>query len=281
MHSIPTAMLDDDDCTLVRRDQKHADPTSWNGISYDDMMRSLEDALPSEDRATLVGQLPTRPVAFQPAPITQRIVTAKTTQTMKAMKAMKATPPMAMPITQPMQTSSVAPVALPSIALRYVDLDADFDPDAGVDHRTNEANAARPSKRAIGRGMSIGAFIGVLAIAAFVWTNPEAHGRASSATGDARAFMSSYVTNATAKTSQHSTAAATPIAAAPVAPPIAVQPVATPVALEPPAVPTMRSPTPPPARPAVKAKARNVEAHDETNEHEADPGSLLDRGLGQ
>lgn len=263
-------MSDDDDRTQVRRGEKHADPTSWNGISYDDMMRSLEDALPPEDRSTLVGQLPTRPAAFEPAPVTQRLAAQRTTQPMR--------------VAQPMQPASVAPVALPSIALRYADLDADFDPDVEVDKRTKETatTGAKKSTRTRKRGMAIGAFIGMLAVSAFVWMNPQAHVRASAASVDARAFMGSWVTNVTAKTTQHSTtAAATPVAAAPVAPPVAVQPVAAPpIATEPPAVPTMRSPSPPPARP-MKPKARVVDAHDDANEPEADPASLLDRGLGQ
>ena len=272
MHSIPSAMSDDDDRTQVRRDQNHADPTSWNGISYDDMMRSLEDALPADDRTTLVGQLPTRPVGFQPAPITQRMVNQRTTQPM----------PQPRPV-QPVQTTSVAPVAVPSIAVRYADLDGDYDLDVDAGKRTHETTpkGANRSRRARKSGVLIGAFIGVLALGAFVWTNPQ--GRATAATGDARAYMGSWITNVTAKTSQHSTAAAaTPIAAAPVAPPIAAQPVATPpIAMDPPAIPTMRSPAPPPARPVSKPKAHNGEAHDDANVPEADPASLLDRGLGQ
>jgi hypothetical protein len=65
-------MSKDEDRTLVRR--PGPEPTSWNGISYDDMMRSLEGALPEDDRATLVGLLPTRPVSFEPLRTTQPMI---------------------------------------------------------------------------------------------------------------------------------------------------------------------------------------------------------------
>src|SRR5688572_23583905 len=85
-------MADDDDITLLLRTPRRGaestlksaqrkayvparlEPTSWNGVSYDDVMRSLEDAVPPSDRHTIVDRhlAPTRP-AFEPVPVTERM----------------------------------------------------------------------------------------------------------------------------------------------------------------------------------------------------------------
>lgn len=272
MQPFTIAMSDDDDRTLVRPGRGHADPTSWNGISYDDMMRSLEDALPPSDRATLVGLPPTRP-AFEPVPVTRRIP-------QPAKRPMTTTQPMARS-----QVTTVAPVALPSLALHYVDLDQDPDPDVVVAPPRDV-----PKKRASSRktGYVIGAVAFVLAIGIVTWLHPETHARASATAGNARGFVDSWMSSASASHPEAPAAAGAPITA-PVAPPVVAQPVATPpVVAEPVAVPTMRAPTAPPAQPAkAKAKARKIDADDDAKESkdakdvDPDPSSLLDRGLGQ
>lgn len=274
-------MSNDEDRTLVRRDygavgatlvSPRTEPTSWNGISYDDMMRTLEDALPvpaNDLRATVVDAqyAPTRPVAFEPMAVTQRMPGRPAAE-------LHARAPVA-------AISTVAPVALPT---RYVDLDGDIDLD------DLEMNAARTvscravtspaPKNRIGKGFLLGAVLGMfIAAGAYAYGHPDARTSASMTASGARARVSSWVANAKGAKA----AAAPPPAAAPIAEPAQATPVTTPVTTPvmtaEPSIPTMRAPTAPPPFRVVKAK--RVDA-DETKaaEVEADPTSLLDRGLG-
>jgi hypothetical protein len=272
LHLNPLAMSYEEDRTLQR--PPAADPTSWNGISYDDMMRSLEDALPADDRPTLVGQLPTRPAGFEPVAVTQRV------------------PQVGHRLPHLETLASIPPVVMPSNA--PADPDRERLRDRKLEHKRGRALAvlastateSKPRKRNV-KGFVIGALVGALiGVVGFTYAHPDARALASATATDARMHASWWMSNATAK----SEPAAKPAAAAPVvapppavlAPVIAAPVVATPVIAAPAEVPTMRAPAPPPARPARSAKAKRADSADaKTPAVDPDPTSLLDRGLGE
>jgi hypothetical protein len=263
-------MSKDEDRTLVRR--PGPEPTSWNGISYDDMMRSLEGALPEDDRATLVGLLPTRPVSFEPLRTTQPMIRLPGEAPVQSSLA-------PVPLEQawhPNETTTVAPVAMPSRFLRYVDLDAD--PDLELD-----VPVLAPRRRRVAKGFGVlaGAMFGVIVAAGCVtWRNPAVRTSAGAAANETRARVSAWVSSVTANGSNEPSAAAAapPPATTAIPPPMTEAPPA--VAAEAPTVPQMRAPTPPPARTAKAIKRADSE-DDRPAEAAGAPSSLLDRGLGE
>lgn len=301
-HAALTAVMsNDEDRTLVRGDRgpvgptlvsprrnayapppPRPEPTSWNGISYDDMMRSLEDAFPATDRRTTIvdalAAAPTRPAELEPFPLTQRMPgrpRAEAEIEQEHTKLMVVQQHHALAHVVP---STVAPVALPT---RYVDLDGDVDLDLDTSAPRAFASGTPSRKGLKTKAIFAGAALGmVIALGGYARVNPDARTSASSAASNARARVSSWVSDA--KAPPPAVAAVAPVApVAPIAP--AAEPAhATPAVTNAPPVPTMRAPTAPP----VVRKAKTVkrvdadEAKPAEAEADADPTSLLDRGLG-
>lgn len=224
------------------------DPTSWNGISYDGVMRTLEDAMSSNEWPTLVRELPaTQPTAFSPVGTTQRMP--------------RALGPAHDGVAR--DVTSIAPVAMPSMT-----------PSHGGDAEIHRVATPRPRR---GRFLVAAVAVGVLvAVASFTQADQVAR---APLTNHARAHVSGWVTRLTATSSNESRA---PAAATPPPAPLPVAPVAADaaVAADTSSVPEMRAPTPPARRVTTKAK-RIAATDDEASETVADPSSLLDRGLGE
>jgi len=162
--------------------QPAGDPTSWNGISYDDLMRTLEEGLPESERPTLVALRDTQPAPFAPMNVTQRMTVQAVT--------------------------SIAPVAMPAMP-----------PPHAVDTRIAFARPPRPRHgKAVFIGAALGALIAVVALAS---TDPATRGSAATAATDARAHFSGWVSRVRGESSKPAIAAAAAPPPAVIAEPVA------------------------------------------------------------
>jgi hypothetical protein len=250
---IISAMADDEDITLpLRRISQRGcestlesarrkahvtarlEPTSWNGVSYDDVMRSLEDALPPSHRRTIVDQhrAPTRP-AFEPVPVTKRMPWLPTAELLtKRTPLYKPTS-----ISEGVLVPSVVPVAMP---VEPVERDP----------------GERPSRRSRSSRFVLGAALGMSIVFGFyAYAMPDVRSSLQTSASDARARVTTFL-----ESSNESPAAATP--PPPAAP--AVAPIAAPetVSEDAPAIPEMRAPTPPPPLKMRPVKPKPVDTSD-------------------